>query len=375
MKNIKKSQGTITAVLVAVMIISILMLFTGCSNDETADRHRNESGMGYVDYSWSDDADLRRNVHFDIADSDEMVLASPAEATARVASPASAYRAAVADIAMDESVAPLVPVAGAAFAERIIHTAGAIIETMEFDGTIDRIHAMLALNGGFIEHADIGGRPMERGQPAFDNINRRAEFTLRIPQVNMDTVTNAVDELGNVLSLRRSAVNVTAQFIDTESRVTALRIQEERLLYMLGEATRIADMLEIERRVSDVRFEIERLTSSLMNLQNQVNFSTISLTIIEVEEYTEPPEEDDEIEEELTYWQQIREGFSESARAVGGFFTGIFRWLAVNSPILAIIAVFAIPAVIIVKRKIIKGRMSAAANAPTVVENDKSVDK
>ena len=394
MKNIKNSKRfreTITAIFVAAIIMSSLVLLAGCSSDEAADGRRaaelygaSRDAVDYAAYSWSDDGS--GDAHFDSAD-DMAELALPAadQATARMAAPAPAAAMPMATPmtggdhdAPGESVAPLLPVAGAAFAERIIHTAGAIIETMEFDDTIDRIHAMLALNGGFIEHADIGGRPMDRGQPVFDNPNRRAEFTLRIPQINMNAVTNSVNELGNVLSLRRSAVNVTTQFIDTESRVTALRIQEERLLYMLGEAARIPDMLEIERRVSDVRFEIERLTSSLMNLQNQVNFSTISLSIIEVEEYTAPPEpEEEEIEEEyeeeeeLTYWQQVREGFGESARAVGGFFTGIFRWLAVNSPILAIIAVFAIPAVIIIRRKIAKIRETMKSKqSASLAENE-----
>ena len=353
-QNIKKFRGIIAAVLAAVMIMSSLTLLVGCSADDSgghlalydADNamigHLSDYGFErhtlFSYHNWSFDSDealgeFYEEIAFDFQGGGLDV---------RAAAPRT-------EGASDNSVTPLLPVAGAAFAERIIHTAGAIIETMEFDYTIERINALLALNGGFIEHAYVGGRPMERGQPVFDNPNRRAEFTLRIPQLRMDDVTGAIDDLGNVLSLRRSAVNVTAQFIDTESRVTALRIQEERLLYMLGEATRIADMLDIERRVSDVRFEIERLTSSLMNLQNQVNFSTITLMILEVEEYTEPPEEEEE--EELTYWQQVREGFDESARAVGGFFTGIFRWLVVNSPILVVIAVFAVPTVIIVKRK------------------------
>ena len=358
MKNTKRFKECLAAILVTAMIMSSLTLLIGCSADDSGGHlalyDADNAMVGQIQsdygferhtlfsyYDWSFDSAealgaVAEDTTFDFHGGD-------VERARRETVPQT-------DGMSDNSVTPLLPVAGAAFAERIIHTAGAIIETMEFDYTIERINALLALNGGFIEHAYVGGRPMERGQPVFDNPNRRAEFTLRIPQLRMDDVTSAIDDLGNVLSLRRSAVNVTAQFIDTESRVTALRIQEERLLYMLGESTRIADMLDIERRVSDVRFEIERLTSSLMNLQNQVNFSTITLMILEVEEYTEPPEEDEE-EEELTYWQQVRDGFDESARAVGGFFTGIFRWFVVNSPILVVIAVFAVPTVIIVKRK------------------------
>jgi len=203
---------------------------------------------------------------------------------------------------------------------RIIHTAEADIETLEFDATLHAIHLMLNDVGGFIEHSymrTVGGR-------------RRANFTLRIPQPRLNSIIDNLGSFGNITSLRREAENVTAQFIDTEARITALRVQEERLLYMLAQTTRIADMLELESRLTEVRFDIERQQSQLMNLQAQVDYSTLTLTIFGVAELTEPTEE-------RGYWQQMGEDFLAVVRGVGRFLATAFRIFITISPVLVLI--------------------------------------
>ena len=235
--------------------------------------------------------------------------------------------------------------------ERIIHTVSADIETLEFDATIAMIHDMIEQTGGFIEHSHVGGRSIV--QPHHDwwsPHHRTASFTLRIPQYRIHSVAGDLGRFGNVTSLWRDAMNVTAQFIDTESRLTALRIQEERLLYMLEQATRIADMIEIEARVSDIRFEIEWLTTSLIHLQNRVDFSTLTLFVMEVEELTEITPLP------RTYWQRVGDGFSSTMRGIGEFFMDLFRGIATIIPVVVLVVVVVIPGVVIIRRKIRSGR-------------------
>ena len=181
--------------------------------------------------------------------------------------------------------------------------------------------------GGFIENSHVTGRPASdrRHSP------RGAEFTLRLPQKDLDGVVAGFEAFGAVIFLRREAENVTAQFIDTESRLTALRIQEERLLHMLAQTTQVSVMLDIEERLSDVRADIERHTSRLMNLQTQVDFSTVTLIVYEVEAYTPTGEE-------LSYWQQMGEDFTATLRGVGLFFATLFRHIISASPALVVIA-------------------------------------
>ena len=252
---------------------------------------------------------------------------------------------------------------GSGFAERIIYTASAEIETVDFDSTIEGVHEMLRFNGGFIESSFVTGRNQwqrQFGHPAW----RTANFTLRVPQDRLAPMTDSLENLGNVLSLRNEAVNITAQFVDTESRLTALRIQEERLLDMLRLTDNVADMIIIEQSLSEVRITIESMTATIRNWENQLNYSTLTLFIFEVEEYTEF------VPIGRTFWQQIGDGLSWTMRDIGRFFTNLLSWFIINLPVLIILAAIAFAAQFALRKKIKKIRAKKITPAAGEKDND-----
>ena len=249
------------------------------------------------------------------------------------------------------------PIVDDSLAEKIIYTVSADIETVNFDETVESVYQLLTVNGGFIESSNIGGRNYAQSYNSWQTY-RNAQFSLRIPVSRLNAVTASLDSLGNVTSLRSDADNITAQFFDTQSRLNSYKIQEERLLDMLSKADNVTDMIEIERRLADIRYEIESLTSTLRNWQNRVDYSTLTLFISEVQIFTEI-----EPVQQRTYWQQIGDGLKASAKSVGNFFTGLFKWLAINLPVLLILAVIAVAIVLLIKRQL-KRRAKKAKQKP-----------
>ena len=235
-------------------------------------------------------------------------------------------------------------------AEKIIYTVNADIETIDFEETIDMVYEMLANNGGFIENSNIGGKNYAQTYRGWQTY-RNAMFILRIPKERLNAVTASLGALGNVTSLRSDADNITAKFYDTESRLSSYKIQEERLLSMLAKSETVADMITIEERLAEVRYQIETLTSSLRNWQDQVDYSYLNLQIVEVEVMTEITPI-----KQLTYWQQIGEGLKDTALGVADFFKELFKWLVINLPVIVILVVIAVVVIIIVKWRI---RLSA----------------
>ena len=234
-------------------------------------------------------------------------------------------------------------------AEKIIYTANADIETVNFDETLESVYDLIGFNGAFIESSYIGGRNYSQSYYGFQTY-RSANFTLRVPKDRFDTVTGNLEVLGNVTSLSTNAENITAQFLDTESRLSSYRIQEERLLAMLEKAETVTDMITIESRLAEVRYSIESFTSTLKNWQNQVDYSTLTLYIREVEKLSEI------VPIQQTYWQQIGSGLQSTTTGIGEFFTNLFKWFIVNLPVLIILAIIIVAIVIIVRRRIKKHR-------------------
>jgi len=228
-------------------------------------------------------------------------------------------------------------------AEKIIYTVYAEIESLNFDETINNVNALMESYGAFVENSTISG--INHASIGWNNL-RYAFFTIRVPVERLNAMTANLDALGNVVRQNMNADNITSQFFDTQSRLNSLTIQEERLLDMLRQADEVPDLIMIESRLSEVRYQIEALTTTLNNWQRQVDYSYLTLDIREVEQFTEI--------DELTYWQQIGEGLVSTLKGIGRFFMNLFKWLIVSAPVLLILAVIAIVTFIIIRRKLRK---------------------
>ena len=105
-----------------------------------------------------------------------------------------------------------------------------------------------------------------------------------------------------------------------------LQTEETRLLELLENAQTMEDLLTIEARLTDVRWELENYASQLRVLDNQVNYSTIHLNVWEVDEPT--------VIAERTVWQKIGDGFSENAGDMWDGLVNTFIWLITAIPYL-----------------------------------------
>ena len=230
-------------------------------------------------------------------------------------------------------------------AEKIIYSVHANIETMEFDESVAKVNQMLQSFNAFIENSSVSGINYQSRFYGW-NEHRYAYFNIRVPVGNLNAMVDTLETLGNVTHRSNDAINITTQFHDTQSRLNSLKIQEERLLDMLKKADDVPDLIMIEERLSDVRYQVEILTTTLMGWQRQVDYSTVTLSLVEVIEFTEPPQL------KVSYWEQISTGFIGTIKAIGGFFMDIFKWLIVSAPVLLIIAILVLVALIIIRKKI-----------------------
>jgi len=228
------------------------------------------------------------------------------------------------------------------FSEKIIYSVWAEIETRNFDETLAKIDALINNHGAFIENSNEKGVTYSHSGQSY----RYAYFQIRVPSNQLSAVRNSLGSLGNVVSRSDNATNVTSQFIDTEARRNSLLVQEERILDMLSKVENLSDLILLEQHLSSIRYQIESLTSTLNQWQNQVDYSTLTLNINEVEEFTEF------VPIHRTYWEQMGDGIMATLRGIGNFFTSIFMWVVVSAPVLIILIGIALITFIIIRAKL-----------------------
>lgn len=246
------------------------------------------------------------------------------------------------------------PSAGDIAVDKIIYSASATVETTDFDDTITKLEAMIAQYGGFVESSSVSGNnysSISRGYAS----RRSADYRIRIPSSSFSAVMTGLSTLGNVPYSNTYTENITSQYYDTQARLEAYRAQEQSLLEMMRSADTVSDLLEIQEQLSEVRYRIESLQSTLTNWDRQVSYSTISLSVLEVQEYTP--------EAKLSFGQQLGLAMSRGLKSLGEFFRDFLLWLVEALPALVILAVVVVLAVLLIRRIRRKRASSRAAKA------------
>lgn len=221
-------------------------------------------------------------------------------------------------------------------------------ETEDLDGLLAALDQTITGLGGYVE-----GQNIYNGSTYADRRYRNADLTIRVPAESVDRFTGDLEGMSNVVRKNKHLEDITLNYVDTESRVAALKTEEARLLEFMAQAETMADLLEIESRLTDVRYELERYTSRLRTYDNQVDYATIHLNIEEVQEYTPVAEK--------TTWQRITEGFADSVDDLGDSLVELTVWLIVSSPFLLVYGGGAVVIFLLVRKLRKKAKAKKAA--------------
>ena len=226
-------------------------------------------------------------------------------------------------------------------------------ETEDLDALMEALNGKISGLGGYVEDQDSYNGSMYSSRRY-----RSASLTVRIPAQRVDEFTEEMSGIANVVSTNLSREDITLSYVATESRVKALQTEEARLLELMEQAETMADLLEIESHLTDVRYELENRASQLRLYDNQVDYATIYLSIDEVQEYTPV--------EEPTVWERISGGFVSSIKGVGNGLLDLLVWVLAKSPYLVILGGVTVGVVVLIKkRKARKAAKKAAKQNPT----------
>lgn len=224
---------------------------------------------------------------------------------------------------------------------KLIRTVSLSLETKEFDSVLTNLSTKTTELGGYIETSSVNGNSYSH------HSTRYASYVIRIPADKLNEFVEVVSELGNVTQKNESVEDVTLRYIDVESHKKALETEQERLLELLFKAENMEEILTIESKLSDIRYEIENYESQLKTMDNQIDYSTVSVYVDEVERVTDTGEKG--------FFEEIKERFGNSLYVVARGIRGLVIGILGSLPIL-IVCGGVIAVVVIVVRKILKKR-------------------
>jgi len=207
---------------------------------------------------------------------------------------------------------------------KIVYTGSMDLQTKEFDDALAAITDLIREAGGYVSSQEITGRSLTyRG----NYYERRASLTVRVPAAKFEGLMAGVAGVCNVTDRSVWTDDISERYYDAEVHLSTLRLQEERLLDILSKAEKLEDVITLEQALSEVRYEIESLTAQLRRMDDRVDYSTLTLSLQEVVEYSEietPP---------ATFGEKVAEAAKRSVRSIRDFFEDLILWIIEDLPV------------------------------------------
>ena len=162
---------------------------------------------------------------------------------------------------------------------KIIKTGYITLEVEDIAESMDKVADMADDMGGYVvssykheyEQRTSGSIrirvPSQRFEETFERLR---QFAIAVPYENTE------------------AVDVTEEYVDLEARLRNLEATEAQYLALLEKAEEVEDMLMVQRELSNVRGEIERIEGRMLYLERTSDMALIEINLQETEGLAAP---------------------------------------------------------------------------------------
>lgn len=306
---------------IAVPLLIAVLAFSGCSDatsTSTADSTSgysavgassfaratsNSSDSGTSDYSYTDD----------VSDKSVDDYSESSNGTSDINSKASDKSVEVNDNESKSS-------------RKLIRTKSVTVETKNLDKSLEKVNTAIDTFGAYVEYSTLDS-------PSYvsEYSDRRTyTMTIRVPEDKLDAFMNQLDSTGTVTNATESTEDVTLQYTDIEAHKKALKTEYDRVMELLEKAETMDQILALESKLSDLRYQLDSYESQLRVMDNQITYSTVSLTLREVEY---------EKDADKSYGTRIVNAFKDGIHDVKSGLADFSVWFVLVLPSLVVLGI------------------------------------
>lgn len=191
----------------------------------------------------------------------------------------------------DESTPPIDAIAKQeVIKKKIIKDGRLSLRVSDLENSKVRVDTIVQHHGGYYANEKLINTDWETSY----------HLNIRIPSEHFTRFISDIETGdGEILIKEINARDVTDQFIDLETRLENKRNYLKRYNDLLLKANSIKEILEIEEKIRALEEEIESATGQLKYLSDQVDYSTLDLTISTQKNFKYSPENRDKFTERL----------------------------------------------------------------------------
>ncbi len=157
-----------------------------------------------------------------------------------------------------------------AIERKVIRNANLSIEVTDMEQALTRLRSLAVAQGGIV-FQENSYSPNDRPT---------AVFVLQIPSENYEISITQIRQIASKVTRQEStAQDVTEEYVDVQSQIANLKITEAGLQKLIDKATKLEEILSLQKELTSVRGEIEKRQGRLNFLGNRSALSTITINL------------------------------------------------------------------------------------------------
>jgi hypothetical protein len=155
----------------------------------------------------------------------------------------------------------------------VIRTAQLTVEVSDMEHALSDVRAIATRGGGFVSASNT------RVERVNDQDRTVADLTIQVRTDAADSALTSLRSLGKVTTETSGSQDVTEEYVDLDSNMRNLQASESAILKLMDKATRIEDVLTLQRELTNVRAQIERIQGRKRFLERRTDMATITLAM------------------------------------------------------------------------------------------------
>ena len=238
--------------------------------------------------------------------------------------------------------------------QKIIKTSEIQAETKDFETAVTSIKSKVIESGGYTESETLKNNSTYQYNSKHSS-GRTLTAVFRIPSEKLQEFTDGLSSSVGIIYLNTNVKEVSDEYYDIEAKLQTLKTERDSLLQMMSSLDTSKDYnfwYELHNRITEIEKEIASYEASIRNLDNKISYSTVSLVLNEVLEYS--------VTEEPAFFERIGNAFNDSwknfANGWANFAVGFVRAI----PTLLLLGVVTVVGVFIIRALIIKSKNKKA---------------
>jgi Domain of unknown function (DUF4349) len=239
-----------------------------------------------------------------------------------------------------------VAVAPAVLDRKLSRRADISVDVEDVDVAASRVRSIAVAADGMVLAESIQSEPELREHGGFSTV------TISVPTAALDATLDQLAKLGTVHARHTSTDDVTAQYVDTESRVKTMQASVERVRALMTRATRLADIVTLEAELSRRQADLEATQTQLAALADAVALAPVEVRLSTDATVLETADDD------TGFLAGLTAGWSAFTASV----TTILTVLGALLPFAVVLTLVAVPLVVWLRRR---GSGVAAPAPPT----------